>query len=73
MPFSPVQLVAGMDLPTMISVINENNRQIEAENRTKVMRDEDGVNRVILGEFPDGTYGFAISKKGVDVLKAVEA
>lgn len=66
---SPIQLAPGMDQATMMSVINQNFRQIESENRTKVIRDEDGVNRIILGRMPDGTYGLLVSKPGVDAVE----
>lgn len=72
MPLSPIQLTPGMDNAIMVSAINNNFRQIEAENRTKVIKDETGVNRIIIGRFPDGTYGLAISIPGVDVLNALE-
>ena len=72
MPLSPIQLAPGMDNAIMVSAINNNFRQIEAENRTKVIKDETGVNRIIIGRFPDGTYGLAISISGVDVLNALE-
>lgn len=73
MPISPIQLTPSMDFPTLVNAVNNNFRQIEAENRTKVIRDEDGNNRIILGRFPDGTYGLAISKPGRDVLEDLGA
>ena len=57
-----------MDVATIATAVNETFRQIEAENRTKVIKDENGQNRIIMGRFPDGTYGIAISKPGRDVL-----
>ena len=70
--FSPIQLIPGMNSGTMASAINNNFRQIESENRTKIIKDETGVNRIIMGRFPDGTYGFAISQEGIDVIEALE-
>lgn len=67
---SPIQLTPNMDTATMVSAINNVNRQIEGENRTKVIRDESGVDRVILGRWPDGKYGIKVSKEGVDVMNA---
>lgn len=69
---SPIQLTPGMDSGTQVSAINNNFRQIEAENRTKIIKDETGDNRIILGRFPDGSYGLAISVPGVDVVEAVQ-
>lgn len=50
------------------TAINDNFRQIEAENRTKTIKDENGVNRIIIGKWPNGEYGIVVSKPGVDVL-----
>lgn len=57
-----------MDPATQAQVINDNFQQLEAEGRTKIIKDENGQARIILGKFPDGTYGLIISKPGVDVL-----
>ena len=65
---SPIQLTPGMDQKTMVSAINDAFRQIESENRTKIIKDENGDNRIIIGRLPDGTYGIVISKPAVDVL-----
>lgn len=70
---SPIQFTPNMDMNTLTSALNDLTRQLESENRTQIIKDENGENRIILGRFPDGTYGFAISQKGVDVLKALEA
>jgi len=67
MAISPIQLTPGMDNGTMVSSINNNFQQIESENRTKVIKDENGDSRIIIGKFPDGTYGIIISKPGIDV------
>lgn len=65
---SPIQLTPNMDVATMVSAINDTFRQIESENRTQVIKDENGNNRIIFGRLPDGTYGLVISKPGNDVL-----
>lgn len=67
---SPIQLTPGMDSNSMISAINNNFRQIESENRTKIIKDEDGVKRVLMGRAPDGTYSLRVSRDGVDVETA---
>lgn len=69
---SPIQLTPNMDMATMINAINDVFRQIESENRTQVIKDEDGKNRILIGRAPKGNYVVAISKKGVDVLEALE-
>ena len=64
---SPIQLSPSMDMSTLVNAVNTTLRQIEAENRTRITRDEDGIDRIILGRFPDGQYGLIISKPGKDV------
>jgi hypothetical protein len=70
---APIPLHPTMTQEQLISTLNENFAQVENESRTKIIRDETGVNRIIIGKFPDGTYGLAISKVGVDVLTALGA
>lgn len=69
---SPIQLTPNMDMPTLTNALNDMFRQIESENRTQVIKDEDGKNRILIGRAPKGNYVVAISKKGVDVLEALE-
>lgn len=69
---SPIQLTPNMDMATLTTAINDMFRQIESENRTQVIKDEDGKNRILIGRAPKGNYVVAISKKGVDVLEALE-
>ena len=69
---SPIQLTPNMDMSTLTNALNDMFRQIESENRTQVIKDEDGKNRILIGRAPKGNYVVAISKKGVDVLKALE-
>ena len=64
---SPIQLTPNMDTATMVNSINDVFRQIESANRSQVIRDENGIDRVIVGRMPDGTYGVIVSKPGVDV------
>lgn len=60
-----------MDMATLVNAINDTFRQVESENRTKVIKDENGQNRMILGRAPNGEYIIAISAKGIDVLDAI--
>lgn len=69
---SPIQLTPNMDMPTLTNALNDMFRQIESENRTQVIKDEDGKNRILIGRAPKGNYVVAVSKKGVDVLEALE-
>lgn len=66
---SPIILTPNMDMPTLVSAVNNTLRQIQAENRTKIIVDEDGDKRILIGAKPDGTYGIYITKPGLDVLE----
>lgn len=69
---SPIQLTPNMDMNVLVTALNDMFRQIEADNRTQIIKDEDGKNRILIGRGPKGNYVVAISKKGVDVLQALE-
>ena len=71
MSFSPIQLTPNMDMATLANAINDMMRQIESENRTKIIVDENGKKRAILGRAPNGEYLIAVSAQGVDVLDAL--
>lgn len=71
MAISPIQLTPNMDMNTLTAAINDMMRQIEAENRTKIIVDENGQKRAILGRAPSGEYLIAISAQGVDVVSAL--
>lgn len=71
MPFSPIQLTPNMNMNTLTATINDMMRQIESENRTKIIVDENGQKRAILGRAPSGEYLIAISAQGVDVVSAL--
>ena len=69
---SPIQLTPNMDMNSLTAALNEMFRQIESNNRTQIIKDEDGKNRILIGRAPKGNYVVAISKKGVDVLEALD-
>lgn len=69
MGLATIRLQPGMDKDTMVSAINENFELLENLNRTQIFKDEKGVQRIILGRLPDGTWGLVISKTGQDVVK----
>ncbi len=54
----------------MIDAINQNFRQIEGESRRKVVTDEDGKDRIIIGKKEDGEYAIKVSATGYDVNTA---
>lgn len=71
MPVNPIQLTPNMDINALVQAINENFRQVESENRTKIIVDENGKKRAILGRAPSGEYLIAVSAQGVDVIEAL--
>lgn len=70
---SPITLTPNMDSKTLVSSVNNNFKQIQDENRTKVIKDENGINRILIGKNPKGVYGIYITKPGFDVVKELEA
>lgn len=60
-------ITPNMNQRAMAAAISNNFSIIEQESRTKIVRDETGTKRIILGRMPDGTYGLLVSKPGVDV------
>lgn len=72
MSLSPIRLTPGMDNDTMVNAINNALDQIVAENRTKIIKDENGQNRILIGRAPKGNYVIAISRPGIDVINALE-
>ena len=69
MAFSPIQLTPNMDTATLVNALNDMMRQLEAANRTQIIKDENGDNRILLGRDPRGRYIFAITIEGKDVVE----
>lgn len=69
--FSPIQLTPNMDMTTLTNALNDMHRQLESENRTQIIKDETGKQRMILGRAPDGEYLIAVSAQGIDVVEAL--
>ena len=69
--FSPIQLTPNMDMATLVNAVNDSFRQVESENRTKVIKDDAGQNRILLGRDPNGKYVLAITIPGKDVLEEI--
>ena len=66
---SPIQLTPNMDMATLTTTINDMFRQIESENRTQIKKDENGVNRILIGRTTNGKYVMAITAPGKDVVE----
>lgn len=69
---APIQLTPSMDNATMVNAINNTFRQIESENRTQIIKDEEGQNRILIGRAPSGKYLIAITVPGKDVVGELE-
>jgi hypothetical protein len=59
-----------MTYAMLVSALNDNFAQIENLNVTIVLKDDRGINRVLQGRAPDGSYGEKVSKPTIDVTKA---
>ena len=69
---SPIRATPAMTTADLANVINDLADQVESENRTKVIRDEDGVNRILIGRGPKGNYVVAITVPGKNVVTELE-
>lgn len=63
---SPLKLTPNMPTEVMIDTINQNFRQLEGESRRKVITDENGNDRIIIGRQENGTYAIKVSLDGED-------
>lgn len=59
-----------MPTEVMIDAINQNFRQLESESRRKVITDENGVDRILIGREEGGKYAVKVSGDGKDVNRA---
>lgn len=67
---SYIKLSPQMDMATLVNALNTNFNLIQSQDRRKVITDEDGTDRIVLGKLEDGTYALIITPKGVDVNSA---
>ena len=70
---SYIKLSPRMDMSTLINALNQNFNQIQSQDRRKVITDEDGYDRIVLGKLVDGTYNLVISAPGIDVNDTIES
>ena len=64
---SYIKLSPQMDMATLINALNQNFNQVQSQDRRKVITDEDGKDRIVLGKQDDGTYAIRVSGAGKDV------
>ena len=62
----------NMTVADLATVINSLADQLESENRTRVVRDESGVDRVLIGRAPKGNYVVAITVPTKNVITELE-
>src|SRR5690606_32555005 len=67
---SYIKLSPQMDMATLINALNNNFNQVQAQDRRKVITDEDGNDRIVLGKQDDGTYAIRVAETGKDVNTA---
>jgi len=67
MSLATIRFTPSMSQDQLMMALNQNFALLENVNVSQTFKDQDGVNRIILGKLPDDTYGFIISKPGVDV------
>ncbi len=70
---SLVKLAPNMDMNTLVAALNANFNQIQAESRRKVVTDESGVDRIVIGRLEGGDYGIEVSGEGYDVDTATDS
>lgn len=56
-----------MDMNTLINALNQNFNQVQSQDRRKVITDENGNDRIIIGKQTDGKYNIRVSQVGKDV------
>lgn len=69
---SVMRATPGMTVADLTTVINSLADQLESQNRTQVVRDENGVDRVLIGRAPKGNYVVAITVPGKNVVTELE-
>ena len=69
---SVMRATPGMTVADLASVINNLADQLESQNRTQVIRDENGVDRVLIGRAPKGNYVVAITIPGKNVVQELD-
>lgn len=67
---APIQLTPGMNQPTQNTIINNNFEKVKQDSITRIITDEDGNERILIGRRPDGTYGIDYALPGNSVKDA---
>lgn len=60
MGISRVELTPNMGPEIQAQAINDNFRQIESENRTKIIKDSEGKSQIVIGQNKDDNDNYGI-------------
>ena len=69
---SVMRATPNMSAADLATVINSIADQLESENRTRVVRDETGVDRILIGRAPKGNYVVAITVPTKNVVQELD-
>ena len=61
-----------MDSATLINALNQNFNIVQSRDRSDVITDEDGFDRIVIGKQEDGSYNIKVSEPGVSVGDATD-
>ncbi len=61
-----------MDMATLINALNQNFNQVQSQDRRKVITDEDGNDRIVIGKQEDGRYAIKVTEEGKDADTATD-
>lgn len=64
----PNPIAPGANESIKTQIINDNFSRVQNKLVTNIIKDENGIPKMIIGKLPDGTYGLVIAKDGIDVL-----
>lgn len=64
---SYIKLSPQMDTATLVNALNQNFNIVQSRDRSDIITDEDGFDRIIIGKQPDGSYNIKVSEPGVSV------
>lgn len=70
---SYIKLSPNMDMATLVNALNQNFNQVQSQDRRKVITDEDGNDRIVIGKQTDGRYAIRTTQPGKDADSATNS
>lgn len=67
---SYIKLSPQMNTATLVNALNQNFNQVQSQDRRKVITDEEGNDRIVLGRQENGSYAIKVSAPGYNVNTA---